>query len=110
MQPPSIVDQLWVGRTRCAKRRKVGYVLDLDRVRRCIEKPGFLSASDLDVINRYFSEMVLEQGATRSEQDKKTVGRTYRSSRVGWLPKDAEYRWLCEKLGGVLNEANQALW
>ncbi len=74
------------------------------------EKPGFLSGSDLDTINRYFEEMVLEEGATRSEQGRKTVGRTYRSSRVGWIPKQSEYRWLYEKLGDLVNEANQSLW
>lgn len=81
-----------------------------DGLKDYFEKPGFLDQSELQVINGYFAEMVMGEGTTRSEQGKKTAGRDYRSSRVGWVPRKDQYLWLYEKLGELVNEANQSLW
>ncbi|MGI9317545.1 MAG: 2OG-Fe(II) oxygenase [bacterium] len=74
------------------------------------EKDSFLLAEELSTIRGYFDTMPLQQGATRSEKGKKSTGRSYRSSRVGWIPKEETYLWLYEKLGNLVTEANQDLW
>jgi len=74
------------------------------------EKLEFLNQEELQKISEYFTEMNLEAAATRSEQGQKSVGAAYRSSRVGWIPKTQQYQWLYEKLGELVNEANQQLW
>ena len=74
------------------------------------EDTSFLTPEELNTIRTYFDSMPLEQGATRSEQGKKSVGKKYRSSRVGWIPKEETYYWLYEKLGKLVTQANQQLW
>lgn len=74
------------------------------------EKTSFLSSGELDIIRGYFDSMPFEQGATRSEKGEKSTGKGYRSSRVGWIPKEQDYLWLYKKLGALVTEANQQLW
>ena len=73
-------------------------------------KDGFLDDKELQIINGYFDQINFEAAATRSEQGASSVGTAYRSSRVGWIPKQEEYRWLYTKLGDLVNEANASLW
>ena len=74
------------------------------------EKLDFLSPDELTQINQYFSSLEFDNATTRSEQGLKTSSSSYRSSKVGWLPKQEPYRWLYQKLGNLVNEANESLW
>ena len=74
------------------------------------EKSAFLNTTELALIHGYFDEQPMEAAATRSEQGQKNVATQYRSSRVGWIPKEDSYHWIYAKLGALVNEANEALW
>jgi len=74
------------------------------------EKREFLSADELLLIREYFAHLPKQEGATRSEAGQKSVGKAYRSSSVGWIPGEEEYRWLYDRLGALVSEANSALW
>ncbi|MBX2867030.1 MAG: 2OG-Fe(II) oxygenase [Acidiferrobacterales bacterium] len=75
------------------------------------EKQNFLTPEELTTIESYFDKLEMEAGATRSEQGKKNVANnSYRTSRVGWIPKQDAYRWLYQRMGELVNEANSTLW
>ncbi len=74
------------------------------------ENLELFDSAEIQVINQYFSELNIEAAATRSEQGIVSIAKDYRSSRVGWVPKREEYRWLYQRLGDFVNDANQALW
>ncbi len=75
------------------------------------EKPDFLDSESLNTINSYFQDIDMQASATRNEQGKKSVSNnSYRTSRVGWIPKQDQYLWLYKKMGDLVNEANSQLW
>ena len=39
-----------------------------------------------------------------------TIDKTYRSSKISWIPFDDETKWLYNKIGSLVNIANEELW
>lgn len=47
---------------------------------------------------------------TAGVTDAGVVNDEFRKSAIAWVPKADPYKWIYEKLGGMIEEANNALW
>ena len=66
---------------------------------------------ELDRIEREVSYLPFQNATTFGEGDSSsTTNKEVRSSKIKWIPQDHNWKWLYEKLGGMVNIANNELW
>lgn len=68
------------------------------------ELAGVSSSENPDEINSKISENLHEGNVSG------IIDKTYRDSRIHWLPKNAEWEWLYAKIGTYAYRANDAMW
>tara|TARA_B100001287_G_scaffold257037_1_gene242337 strand:- start:201 stop:827 length:627 start_codon:yes stop_codon:yes gene_type:complete len=70
---------------------------------------GF-SKEELLRIEKDVESLELEMGKTGDGENSNEDGGNVRNSRVKWIPQNDDWKWLYEKLGGMILEANRELW
>ena len=82
----------------------------VDGLKDCYQVEEALGADELQLIRGYFDSIEMTSAATRSEGGVRRQDNSYRTSHTGWIPRQDPYRWIYQRLGELVNEANAAYW
>jgi PKHD-type hydroxylase len=70
----------------------------------------FKNGFSFDEVDQIVAESKNWNLQTAGVTDAGVVNNEMRKSAVAWIPKNDAYRWIYEKLGGMVEEANRELW
>ena len=78
---------------------------EINRITQGISSNSLFDGTDI-------SDAVITTGGSENSDDSGTtaVVAEYRRSKISWVPKTENSKWLYEKIGIMVNEANENLW
>ncbi|MEX0595061.1 MAG: hypothetical protein WD512_01070, partial [Candidatus Paceibacterota bacterium] len=82
---------------------------DIDRLTKQLYKEFANKSSSQNDVNNEELETKITENLFKGNVSG-VVDKTYRDSRIQWLPKTEEWKWLYDKIGTFAYRANEAMW